>query len=280
MEPENSIATATPAPEASPEVIAANAKIDAGDPGDNTELNEDGTPKEPAKPEKTPEEREKIRMQRGIDRRTRQLAEARAERDAYQRQLSELTNQSIGAHNDNDGNDSEPLSLTRKQLAELVKAEASKLAPTLRTQEAEAEHRQSVVSSLAKAWGQEKFDEIASDLDDAFGGLRDSSGRPKPATDAVFVADNPQRVIEWLANPDNIDDAERMAKLNAAQAGKEIAKLEARFSEADAKAKPKESKAPAPLESVKGRSPSTKSLLDLEGDAFDKRRKEQIRLRR
>ena len=274
---------ASTVPEASPEVIAINAEIDKGEPGDNAELNEDGTPKEKVepKPEKTPEERERIRMQRGIDRRTRQLAEARAERDVLRRQIEEgLTNRQIGVDNGNQGDDSEPLSLTRKQLAELVKAEASKIAPTLRTQEAEHELRQSVVTSLAKTWGQEKFDEIASDLDDAFGGLRDSSGKPKPATDAVFVADNPARVIEWLANPDNLDDAERISKLNAAQAGKEIAKLEARFAVDDAKAKPKESKAPAPLEAVKGRAPGIKALSDLSYEEFEKRRNETTRNRR
>ena len=40
--------------------------------------------------------------------------------------------------------------------------------------------------------------------------------------------------------------------MTAAQAGKAIAKLEARFSADAAKAKPKPSSAPAPLESVRG----------------------------
>lgn len=272
MSTDNSIAT----------VAAASPEATLAPVTETPELDSEGKPVEKeGKPEKTEAERERIRMQRGIDRRTRQLAEARVKNEELERRLQEtLTRKPIEGSNDDEGDDSKPLSLTRKQIGELVKAEAEKLAQTLRTQSGELEHRQSVVSALAKTWGQEKFDEIASDLDDAFNGLRDASGKAKPATDAVFVADDPARVIEWLANPDNLDEAERISKLNAAHAGKEIAKLEARFAADDAKAKPKESKVPAPLESVKGRAPGSKELAHLSGEAFDKRRQEQIRQRR
>lgn len=229
-----------------------------------------------AKPEKTPEERERQRMQRGIDRRTRQLAEARAEAAQLRRQNEELTNSRKGANYQEDGDDSEPLSLTRKQIAELVEAEATKRAQTIRSQSSEIEQRQSVVNSLAKEWGNQKFDEIASDLDDAFGGLIDSSGKATPATEAVFIADNPKRVIEYLADPEHSDDAERISKMNAAQAGKEIAKLEAKFAADDAKAKPKTSKAPAPLESVKGGGNVKKSLFELSDAEYDKERRRQL----
>jgi hypothetical protein len=168
----------------------------------------EGEGRDKAKPEKTPEERERQRMQRGIDRRTRQLAEA--------------------------------------------KAEAHKLAPTLKEQSAEVERRQGVIQSLAKTWGQEKFDEISSDLDDALGGLTDSSGRPKPAIEAVFEADNPAVLIEFLADPDNADEAERIARMGAIQAGKAIARLEDKLKAAQAKDKPQPSKLPPPIESVRG----------------------------
>lgn len=223
-----------------------------------------------AKPEKTPEQREIDRLRRGIDRRTRQLSDARAELD--------LSRGKNGVDYEQTADDSEPLSLTKAQLAELVKAEAHKLAPTLREQVAETERRQSVVSSLAKTWGQEKFDELASDLDEAFSGLADGNGRPKPATEAIFEADNPQAVIEWLADPDNIDEAERISRLSAVQAGRAIAKLESKLASDVAKDKPKASKAAAPLEPVKGPgAPVKKSLGDLSFEEFAKRRREQIR---
>ncbi len=252
--------------EQTPEQIAATAALTeknrAIDQADDTPEGE-----QKPKPEKTPEQREIDRLRRGIDRKTRQLAEARA--------ASGLTREPIARNNQQSADDSEPLSLTRAQLQEMVNAEAAKLAPTLRQQAAEVERRTSVVQSLAKTWGQERFDEVSSDLDDAFGGLADSSGKPKPAIEAVFEADEPARVIEWLADPDNADEADRISKMSAAQAGKAIAKLEARLS-ADPNAKPKASKAPEPLEKVRGHGKSEKSLADLSGKDFDERRRKQI----
>lgn len=205
------------------------------------------------KPEKTPEERERQRMQRGIDRRTRQLAEERAARQALERQLDDLTNKDQQRNNyTSSQGDSEPLTLTREQLAEMVKAEAQKLAPSLNEQNATVDKRKSVVQSLATTWGQERFDELSSDLDDAFGGLTDSSGRPKPAIEAVFDADRPADLIEYLADPDHSDEAEAIARMNPVQAGKAIARLEDKIQAAKAKGKPQPSKQPPPLESVRG----------------------------
>jgi len=204
------------------------------------------------KPEKTPEERERQRMQRGIDRRTRQLAEAKAEAAQARAQLEALTRGAQQRDNATKQDDSEPLTLTREQLQEFVKAEAAKLAPTLKEQNAEVERRQGVVQSLAKTWGQERFNELSSDLDDAFGGLTDSSGRPKPAMEAVFESDEPAKVIEYLADPENADEADRIARMSAIQAGKAIARLEDKLKADAAKAKPQPSKQPPPLESVRG----------------------------
>ena len=201
-------------------------------------------PEAEAKPEKTAEQREIDRLRRGIDRRTRQLSDARAQLD--------LTRGQSRVDNQPTADDSEPLSLTRAQLAELVKAEATRLAPALRSETAEIERRQGVIQSLAKTWGQEKFDEVSSDLDEAFGGLTDRSGRPKPATEAIFEADEPAKVIEWLSDPENVDEAERISKLGPLQAGKAIAKLEAKLSTLTPKPTTKVSTAPAPLEAVRG----------------------------
>lgn len=209
---------------------------------------------EKPKAEKTPEERERARMQRGIDRRTRQLAEERAARQALEKQLSELTSRGQSSHNQSTSQgDSEPLTLTREQLAEMVKAEAQKLAPTITEQNAAVEKRKSVVQSLASTWGQERFDELSSDLDDAFGGLTDSSGRPKPAIEAVFEADNPAPLIEYLADPENSDEAEAISRMSPVQAGKAIARLEDKLKSAKAKDKPQPSKLTPPIEPPRGK---------------------------
>lgn len=232
--------------------------------------------KEPAQPEvqKTPEqqriddlEKHNRRLQRAIDRRTQKLYEERARRD--------LTPELIARDNHTSSDDSQPLTLSRSEFEQAVKAEAERLARTLATQDAEAGRKQSVIQSLAKAWGQEKFDSLASDLDDAFGGLRGSDGTPKAAVEAVFEADNPAKVIEYLADPEHSDEADAIARMNPVQAGKAIAKLEARISAE----KPKPSKAPAPIEPIRGAGPVTKSLADMDFDEFTKRRKEMIKNR-
>ena len=245
------LSIANPEPAASPEakttIDVEATEVKTGE--ESTEGEQHAGEESAAKPEKTPEERERQRMQRGIDRRTRQLAEARAEAEFLRQQLTQGRGKQ---DNPASADDSEPLSLTRAQINEMVKAEAEKLAPTLKDQALEVQRRQSVIESLAKTWGQEKFDELSSDLDDAVGGLTDSSGSIKPAIEAIFEADEPAKVIEYLADPDNLEEAERIAKMGPMQAGKAIAKLEAKLSTQAPKPKTKVSNAPAPLEAVRG----------------------------
>lgn len=240
---------ATNEPTASDPIVTDESAVD-GTETQTEEVKAEETPEEKLKPEKTPEQREIDRLRRGIARKTQQLAEARAG----------LTRQPIAGNNGAQADDSEALSLTKAQLRELVTSEAEKLAPAIQQQRAEVERRTSVVQSLTSTWGQEKFDEIASDLDDAFGGLSDSGGAPKPAIEAVFEADDPAKVIEWLADQDNAEEAERISKMTAAQAGKAIAKLEARLAAETPKPKPKVSSIPAPLEPVRGQGRIDNSL--------------------
>lgn len=154
------------------------------------------------------------------------------------------------------------------------------MAPQVREQAAEIERRQGVIQSLTKTWGQEKFDSVASELDDALGGLADRAGNPKPAIEAVFEADNPAQVIEYLADPEHAADAENLSRMGPVQAGKFIARLEDRIKTEQAKAKPQPSSAAAPLERIRGAPPASKALADLDDEAFAKRRREQIKNRR
>lgn len=193
-----------------------------------------------AKPEKTPEQREIDRLRRRLDNKTRQVYELRAQTPAQQQ------------HQASQEGDDEPVTLTRAELQRQIEERAQTLAPSMSEQRAEVERRQGIVQSLTKELGAEKFDALASDLDDAFGGLTDRSGKPKPATDAIFYADNPKAVIEFLTDPDNADEADRISKMTAVQAGRAIGKLEDRLEAEKSKAKPKPSNAPKPLEAVKG----------------------------
>jgi hypothetical protein len=284
MTTETSIAAqaAAPAqPEASPETKALNAAIDSED-GANTETGQpekkEGEGDQPKK-ERTPEERERIRMQRKIDRLLQQRGELRAKLAGGAR---ELTREPIERDNGGQQGDNETLSLSRQELQKLIDQEARKLAPTIKQQEAEIEHRRAVVTQLAKELGKEKFDALASDLDDAFDGLVDSNGRPKPAADAIFESEDPRALIEYLADPDHADEAEAIERMNALQAGRAIAKLEATLASKKAEAKPQPSKAAAPIEPIQGHGggASTKRLADMSDAEFDKRRRQQIANRR
>ena len=260
MTEETSIATSEPA---AGQIEENKVDVEANETSTEPAVNEE---KQESKPEKTPEQREIERLRRGIDRRTRQLSEARA-------QLNYSSNNAPKQSQD----DSEPLSLTRAQIQEMVTAEARKLAPTLQEQATELEHRKSVVDSLTKTWGKERFEEVSQELDEAFGGLSDASGRPKPATEAIFECDSPAKVIEYLADPENEDEAERISRMDAVRAGIAIAKLEARISE---KSKPtqKTSKAPPPIESLKGKGVKSNDLHDeLSADEWLARRNKQLR---
>jgi hypothetical protein len=196
------------------------------------------------KKEKTPEQREIERLRRRVDNLTRQKYELRASAPAGGQQQQQQD------HNQVD--DDEPVTLTRAELQRQIAEQAQKLAPTMREQQAEAERRHGVVQTLAKEWGPEKFDTLSAELDEAFGGLADRSGTPKPATDAIFHADDPKGVIEYLTDPDNADEAASISKMGALQAGRAIAKLELKLEAAKSNAKPKPSNAPAPIEPARG----------------------------
>lgn len=222
--------------------------------GDPVETKVEGDP--PVKKEKEPWEREIARKDRRIDTLTRREASARAELDHYRRLQQALPNESQSGTNGQD--DDQPVSLTRKQIDALVTERAAKLAPTIKQQGDVEEQRRSVVAGLAKEWGQEKFDAYANDLEGAFDGLKDRSGRPKPATEAIFESDTPAALIEYLADPENAEEAEALGRMNDRQAARAVTKLEAKLqadakqAKAKAKAKPEPSNAAAPIEAVRG----------------------------
>jgi hypothetical protein len=201
----------------------------------------DGEGDKPGKKEKTPEQREIERLRRRVDNLTKQKYQLQGQQQQEPRQQQGTQ-----------GSEDEPVTLTRAELQKMIAEQAKELAPAVKEQQAEVERRQGVIASLSKQWGKEEFDAKASELDDAFGGLVDRSGRPKPATDAIFDADDPKAVIEYLTDPDNAEEAERISRMPATQAGRAIAKLEVKLAEAKKNAKPQPSRAARPIESVKG----------------------------
>jgi hypothetical protein len=197
-----------------------------------------------AKKEKSPEQREIERLRRRVDNLTRQKYTLAAQLPQGQAQPQQQQN--TPASND------EPVTLSRAELQKLIAEQAQQLAPAVTEQRAVMEHRQAVVNKLAKDWGEQEFNAKAMDLDLAVGGLKDAQDRPKPVTDAIFEADDPKALIEYLIDPDNAAEAERLASLPALRVGREIARIEAKLELAKKEAKPQASKAARPIEAVKG----------------------------
>jgi hypothetical protein len=271
-----------PAEQAEQKPNAINAAIDAAE-GENvetpaekaqaTETAEEAKPAEEVpKKEKTPEEREISKLQNRVDKLTRKLRE-REERGHLQSSAIESTNRTAQ-------DDSEELRLTRSELARLINERATQIAPEIASRNEEQAKRRKVVEKLTATWGQETFDLKANDLNRAFNGLADDKGRPKPATDAIFEADEPAVVIDYLADPENWDEAEAIARMGPVQAGRAIARLEAKLMASKAEAKPKPSKVPAPIEPIRGQGTIQKSLADLSDAEFAKRRREMKAARR
>lgn len=220
---------ATPATETQGEQAGQEAGTESSETSDKPE----------GKKEKTPEQREIDRLRRRVDNLTRKKYELEAQRLEPQRQI-------------NQESDDEPVTLSRAELDRMIAERAERLVPVVKDQQAEYERREGIMNTLSKQWGQEKFNAIAAELDDVLGGLGDAGGRPKPATEAILEADDPKSVIEYLTDPDNADEAERIARSSAVRAGREIARIEAKLKDEKAKAKAKPSNAARPLEAVKG----------------------------
>lgn len=195
---------------------------------------------EPKKPKEW-WEKELERKQRRIDNLTKRLYQA-----------APLAQDSIKAHNPPDQDDSDELRLSRSELQKLIDQRAAEVAPTIAKQQAEIESRRRVVEKLSQSWGQEKFDALAADLDDALGGLADRRGQPKPVALALFRAKEPAALIEHLADPENAADAEALASLSdPVDIGFAVAELSSRIAAKKAEEKPQRSKAPQPVEPIR-----------------------------
>lgn len=203
------------------------------------------------KPQKTPEQRALEKAQRVIDRRTRQREELRAEVMQLRQQVG-LRQQS---ESDTTADDDKPITLTRKQIDALITEQASRLAPQIKQVEDIEVKRRSTALAMKTELGPEKFDAYTSDLDEAMGGMQDSQGNLKPAVEAIFESETPAALLEYLADPENADEAESLGRMSALKAGRAIAmieqKIKAEAKTAKEKAKPQPSNAPEPLERVK-----------------------------
>lgn len=171
--------------------------------------------------------------------------------------------------------DDEPLSLSRSELRRLIEQEARSLAPQIKQEESVIEQRTATVTQLRKQWGADRFESLTSGLGEALDGQTLEDGKTfKPAVEEILDSKQAGALIEYLTDPDNADEAEAIGRMDQRQAARAIARLEVKV--ATNSTKPQVSRAPAPIESVKGRGDIKKSLFDLSPKEYAQKRREQL----
>ena len=228
---------------------------------------------EDSSPETKPEDRAK-KLENALSRKRQQLADARAEREHYRRQLEDvqrrLTSGPVEADNRPSDADSEVVSLTRAQLREREEAAARKLAPTLAQQDAAENNRRAAAQAVVAKIGAEKFNDLANEIVQVM---------PEKIALRIMDSKAPLELLQHLTDPDNEAEAHAIGQMDEFRAGEALAELRIKLSAN--KDRPQPSKAAAPLEPVKGSGArDTRKLADLSDEEFAKRRREFISKRR
>ena len=218
---------------------ALEAVADAPQAPETTEAQANDKPEgdKPEGKDENPLEKQLKREQRRIQNLTRQKYELQARLE----QLSSLAPSTQKADNQGIDDDSDTLSLSKAELQRMIEQKAKELAPTIKAKEdGEAEIREKAIA-LRQTLG-EKFEELTGDLAAVFDHDRQM---------LVLDADNPAALIEYLTDPDNAAEADRIARLPANRAAFAMARIEAKLASTP-KPKPQISKVAAPIEPVRG----------------------------
>jgi hypothetical protein len=230
----------------------------------------EGQEAQQAPPETKEEKDPRDKMLAKERRRIANLTRRNAEMGERLRMMEEgLIRKPIDATNQGDDTDSERLTLTKAEVAELVRKEAERLAPDLSREREQGERLRKAAASVRAELGEDNFRELTEDL----AGIFDQAKQM-----AVLRTDKPAAVIQYLTDPDNADEAERIAGMDDFDAGRALAKLEIKL--ATKPTKPEPSKAPAPIEAVRasGSIPSMPDPADTK--AYIKWANEQDRKRK
>ena len=224
-----------------PEVGAPEATAGVGDQQNHaapTDENQEGqqTEKED-KPERHPLEKELAKERRRISRLVEQREISRAEASQLRKQLARLNQPNLQSQRAaDDGGTEEDQDTIR-----IPRAELPKLAERLKSEAAQRDELQKAVTGMRKALG------------DDFQRVTDELAEVLPSADlqfAVAASEAPAELARYLTDPDNADEAERITRMSPLQAGRAIARIEAKLSAQPEKPQP--SKAPKPVEPVRG----------------------------
>lgn len=238
---------------------ALGAVADAPQAPETTEAQHIDKPEgdKPEGKDENPLEKQLKREQRRIQNLTRQKYELQARLE----QLSSLAPSTQKADNQGIDDDSDTLSLSKAELQRMIEQKAKELAPTIKAKEdGEAEIREKAIS-LRKTLG-DRFEELTGDLATVFDHDRQM---------LVLDADNPAALIEYLTDPDNAEEADRIARLPANRAAFAMARIEAKLASTP-KPKPQISKVAAPIEPVRGGGGASNAAPDVIKDPAGWRR--------
>ncbi len=211
------------------------------------------------------------KLQKAIGRATAKRYEVQARAERAEQELETLRKaQARQPASDEQPNgpvdeDGEPL-LTRKQALELARQEAL----ALKANEAVGVKANAFVKAGGKIEG---FKELVIKVTDEIP-FFDRKGAPTAFLDAILECEDAPAVAAYLG--ENLDELDEFKGLTPSQMGRRLMKLEDKLQE---DAKEARSAAPKPLSETKAKAAAPRALRDLSGDAFEKRRREQVKAR-
>jgi len=225
-----------------PEVVAGagEQQTDAA-PADE---NQEGQQTKEDKPERHPLEKELAKERRRINRIVEQREQARAEAAQIRAELERLQKNNLQSTDTGDKTSTEE----DPSVVRIPRAELPKLAQKLASEAEQQRELQKAVSGMRKALGDD-FQEVTDALADDLGFSADLQF-------AVAASEAPAELARYLIDPDNAEEAERIARMSPLQAGRALAKIEAKLT-APKQDKPQPSKAATPLQPVRGSAGNT-----------------------
>lgn len=241
----------------------------------NTAEQAPATAPEGDKPEtgQDPEKQRSRRFERRLGNAYRKAAEAQARADFLEKQLNEFRQKQVPPA-DPEAPTLQKFTDIEEYAAAKAKFESEKAAKKAlqehqAKQHADAQRR--FTEQLADSWEEKssRADGKYEDFDEVVGDLKPT----EPWSQAVMAAENAEDVAYWLGK--NLDQAKRIASLPPFAQIREIGRIEERLL-ANPPVKPKTpSRAPAPIEPLKGVAPTVTDVPSSEDNMKDWMRKRQ-----
>jgi hypothetical protein len=188
------------------------------------------------KPGRHPLEKELAKERRRISRLVEQREISRAEAANLRAELDKLR----GPDLQNTRTDDKTSADDDPDVVRIPRSELPKLAERLQSEASERETMRKAAAGMRKALGDD-FQRVTDELAEVFNA---------DLQFAVAASEAPAELARYLTDPDNADEAERIARMSPIQAGRAMAKIEAKL--AAKPEKPQPSKAPKPVDPVRG----------------------------